>query len=81
MRCLIFVFFYFEPHVETQLNRPTKNDDGGVIENDGRLLIFVHLGRLPNIKRKNDRYLEDNEWMTAHRCVLYNCEEIQPFIE
>ena len=74
-----FTSYYFQPHVETRLNKIDRNDDGGEVDAlDGCLSIFMHPGR-PAGKMK-ERYLSENELDAACLYVLLNCDEVQPFV-
>ncbi|KAH0641021.1 hypothetical protein KY290_036346 [Solanum tuberosum] len=70
---------YYQPNVQTRLNKVTRNDDGGEVDaSDGCLSIILHPGR-PSWEM-NGRYLSDKEWDAARIYILLNCEEIQQFI-
>ncbi|KAK6802910.1 hypothetical protein RDI58_000694 [Solanum bulbocastanum] len=74
-----FSSHYFQPNVQTRLNKVTRNDDGGEVDApDGCLSIFLHPGRPSG--EMNGRYLSDKEWDATRIYVLLNCEEIQQFI-
>uniref|UniRef100_A0A2C9VG05 Transposase-associated domain-containing protein n=1 Tax=Manihot esculenta TaxID=3983 RepID=A0A2C9VG05_MANES len=57
-----------------------RNDDGGHVEPMGRLSIFTHAGR-PFGHLDHGRMLSNEEYHAAHLYVLFNCPEIDPFIE
>lgn len=73
-----FCSFYFEPNVETKLNRVPRNDDGGDVASDESLSIFRHPGRGFGVQR--ERWLLDDEHEAATIYVLLNCDEILPYI-
>ncbi|KAK4707330.1 hypothetical protein R3W88_033104 [Solanum pinnatisectum] len=74
-----FSSHYFQPNVQTRLNKVTRNDDGGEVDvPDGCLSIFLHPGHPSGVM--NGRYLSDKEWDATRIYVLLNCEEIQQFI-
>lgn len=70
---------YFDLKVQTTFNRPIRLDDGGVVEPNGRLSIFTHLGR--PVGQGKTRFLTDEEYKVASIYILHNCEEVQPYIE
>jgi hypothetical protein len=63
-----------------QFGVPT-NDDGGEVPSSGNLSIFSNPGRptLKNIVR--GRYLPEIKFRQAHNYVLFNCDELRPFIK
>lgn len=65
--CMTFCSRYLED-AETKLNRPTRNDDGGKIS--GR-----HMGK------EVDFTLDYVTRMQAHRYILFNTEELEPYME
>ncbi|XP_042379879.1 uncharacterized protein LOC121972257 [Zingiber officinale] len=40
-----FCSSYFEPHIQSRLNRIPRNDDGGAVDSSSGLSIFTHPGR------------------------------------
>ncbi|XP_073147797.1 uncharacterized protein [Henckelia pumila] len=74
-----FCASYFEPQVQSRLNRVPRNDDGGSADSSCRLSIFTHPGRALG-SRFTTRYLKDDELKAAHRYILMNCEKINPFL-
>jgi hypothetical protein len=76
-----FILYNFEPHWRTRINRVLRHNDGEEVPLSGNLLIFSHLRRLVlnNIVRR--RYLMEIESRQAHNYVLFNCDELRPFIQ
>ncbi|KAJ9135261.1 hypothetical protein P3X46_032467 [Hevea brasiliensis] len=74
-----FTSYYFQPHVQTRLNKVSRNDDGDAVDApDGCLPMFLHPGRPAG--KMTERYFSDDEWDAARLYVLLNCEEVQPFV-
>ncbi|KAH0632947.1 hypothetical protein KY284_035733 [Solanum tuberosum] len=74
-----FSSHYYQPNVQTRLNKVTRNDDGGEVDaSDGCLSIILHPGH-PSWEM-NGRYFSNKEWDAARIYILLNCEEIQQFI-
>ena len=76
-----FCSLYFDPDVQTRLNRVQRNDDGREMDATGLISIFSHPGRPLGSQRKGRLFRDDDEYMAAHRYVLLNCEEIEPFVK
>ena len=76
-----FISYYFEPHLRTRINHGTRHDDSGEVSLNENLLIFSHLGRpvQKNVVRR--RYLTEIEFRQAYNYVLFNCDELRPFIQ
>lgn len=75
-----FCSYYFEPHIQTKLNKVSRHDDGGLVNApNGCLSIFTHPGRPAG--KEHTRYLLDAELSAATSYVLLNCQEIEPFVE
>ena len=71
---------YFDADVPCRINRVPRNDDGGDIDApENCLSIFRHPGR--GNKKLRTRYLSDEEYITARKYVLLNCEEIDPYTQ
>ncbi|XP_054785879.1 uncharacterized protein LOC129292331 [Prosopis cineraria] len=74
-----FCAHYFEPHVQTKLNKIDRNDDHSEVDcPDGCLSIFRHPGRTAG--KGKTQFLTNDEFNVASIYVLLNCEEIQPFL-
>jgi len=75
-----FILYYFEPHLRTRINRVPRHDDGSEVLSSGNLLIFSNTGRPTpkNVVRR--RYLSEIEFKQAHNYVLFNCDELRPFV-
>jgi hypothetical protein len=78
---LIFFSYYFEPHLKTTINCVPCHDDDGEVSSSENLSIFSNHGRSTpkNVVRK--RYLSKIEFRQAHNYVLFNCDELRPFIQ
>jgi hypothetical protein len=78
---LIFILYYFEPHLRTRINRGPWHDDGGEVPSIGNLLIFFDPGR-PTLKNTvRGRYLFEIEFRQAHNYILFYCDELRPCIQ
>ncbi|WRX28001.1 protein of unknown function DUF4216 - like 7 [Theobroma cacao] len=75
-----FCSWYFEPAMRTRLNRMLRNDDGGDVDSQGRLSIFIHFGRAFGPLDKS-RFLDEDEFYAAELYVLMNSEEMLPYIK
>jgi hypothetical protein len=76
-----FISYYFEPHLRTRINRVSRHDDGGKVHSSGNLSIFSNPGRPTPINAMRERYLSEIEFRQAHNYVLFNCDELRPFIK
>ena len=76
-----FISYYFEPHLRTRMNRVPWHDDGGEVPSSGNLLIFFNPGRPTPKNVVRERYLSEIEFRQAHNYVLFNCDELKPFIQ
>lgn len=74
----MFGSHYFELGVPPRITRPIRNYEGGESEFPP-ISIFNHRGR-PYGECKF-RFLEDEEVKAATRCVLMNCDEVQPYMK
>lgn len=74
-----FCSLYFEPDVQTKLNRVQRNDDGGYVGDNTKLHVFRYPCR-PFGKSK-EMLLNEDDFKVAERYVLLNCSEIMPFVE
>jgi hypothetical protein len=75
-----FISYYFKPHLRTR-NRVPRHDDGGEVHSSGNLLIFSNPGRPTPKNVVRGRYLSEIEFRQAHNYVLFNCNELRPFIK
>jgi len=64
-----------------RINRVPRHDDGCKVLSSGNLSIFSNPRRpLPkNVVR--GRYLSEIEFSEAHNYILFNCDELRPFIK
>ena len=76
-----FISYYFEPHMRTRINRVPRHDDGGEVPSSGNLSIFSNTGRPIPKNAVRGRYLSEIEFKQAHNYVLFNCDELRPFIQ
>ena len=77
----IIISYYFEPHLRTRINRVPRHDDGGEVPSSGNLSIFCNTGR-PTLKNSiRGRYLSEIEFKQTHNYVLFNYDELRPFIQ
>jgi len=76
-----FISYYFEPHLRTRINRVPRHDDGGEVPSSGNLSIFSNPGRPTPKNAVRGRYLSEIEFRQAHNYILFNCDELRPFIK
>ena len=76
-----FISYYFEPHLRTRISRVPPHDDGSEVPSSGNLSIFSNPGRPTPKNVVRGRYLLEIEFKQAHNYVLFNCDELKPFIE
>lgn len=74
-----FCALYFEPNILTKLNRVPRNDDGGSIEDDGKLSIFIYPCR--PFGKSTEICLGENDYKAPEIYVLLNCKDMVPFVE
>ncbi|KAJ9549585.1 hypothetical protein OSB04_022128 [Centaurea solstitialis] len=70
---------YFEPTVETRLNRESRNFTPQCESSDQRLSVFKTSCRSLYDKAGRHCQLEDEDMHKAHTYILLNCEEVSPF--
>jgi hypothetical protein len=58
-----------------------RHDDGGEVPSSGNLSIFSNPGRPTPKNTVRGRYLSKIEFRQAHNYVLFNCDELRPFIK
>ncbi|KAL9397384.1 hypothetical protein Peur_011637 [Populus x canadensis] len=75
-----FISYYFELHLRTRINRVPKHDDGGEVPSNGNLEIFSNPGRPVPKNDVRGRYLFEIEFRQAYNYVLFNYDELRPFI-
>jgi len=51
------------------------------VPSSGNLLIFSNPGRLIPKNVVKGRYLSEIEFRQAHNYILFNCDELRPFIK
>jgi len=76
-----FISHYFEPHLRTRINHVLRHDDGGEVPSNGNLSIFSNHGQPTPKNAVRRRYLSEIEFRQAHNYVLFNCDELRPFIK
>jgi hypothetical protein len=76
-----FISYYFEPHLRTRINRVPRRDDGGEVPSNGNLSIFSNLGRPTTKNVIRGRYLSEIKFRQTYNYVLFNCDEMRPFIQ
>jgi hypothetical protein len=67
--------------LRTRINHILKHDDGGEVPSSGNLSIFYHLGRSAPKNAVRGRYSFEIELRQTYNYVLFNCEELRPFIQ
>jgi hypothetical protein len=76
-----FISYYFEPHLRMRINHIPRYDDGGEVSSSGILLVFSNLGQPTPKNVVKGRYLSEIKFKQAHNYVLFNCDELRPFIQ
>jgi len=76
-----FISYYFEPYLRTRINRVPQYDDGGEVLSSGNLSIFSNTGRPTPKNVLRGRYLSEIEFEQAQNYVLFDCDELRPFIQ
>lgn len=74
---------YFDPQIQTRHNQEPRNyapDIPSSSGSDTRLNIFKHPCRRLFEKGGKPRALTDEELHKVHTYILFNCEEIHPFV-
>lgn len=74
-----YVEKYFRNDVQTRYNRVGRNDDGGDVDDDGRLSVFTLPGRFLGKSKK--RMLSFKEFAAAKIYVLLNCVEVDDYLK
>ena len=75
-----FISYYFEPYLRTRIIRVPQHDNGGEVPSSGNLSIFSNTGRPTPKNTVRERYLLKIEFKQAHNYVLFNCDDLRPFI-
>jgi hypothetical protein len=76
-----FISYYFEPHLRTRINHVSRHDNGGEVSSSGNLSKFSNPRRPTPKNVVRGRYLSEIEFRQAHNYVLFNCDELRPFIK
>jgi len=76
-----FILYYFKPHLRTRINCVPWHDDGGKVPSIGNLSIFSNPRRPTPKNTVRGRYLSEIEFREAHNYVLFNYDELRPFIK
>jgi len=76
-----FISYYFGPHLRMRINRVPRHDDGGEVSSNGNLSIFSNPGRPTPKNVVRGRSLSEIEFRQVHNYVLFNCDELRPFIQ
>ena len=78
---LLLCSHYFEDHVVTRHTQVSRNDTGVANEMDdqeGKLSIFKYYCQPFGCKKS--RMLIGEEYDVAHRYILMNCLEVEPYL-
>ena len=71
----------FRASFENEINRVPRQDDGGEVPLSENLSIFYN-PRWPTPKNAVRKiYLSKIEFKQTHNYVLFNCDELRPFIQ
>jgi len=76
-----FISYYFKSHLRMRINSVSQHDDGGEVPSNRNLSIFSNPGRPAPKNVVRGRYLSEIEFRQAHNYVLFNCDELGPFIQ
>jgi hypothetical protein len=76
-----FILYYFEPHLRMRINCVPWHDDGGEVPSSWNLSIFSNTRRPTPKNAVRGRYLLEIEFKQAHNYVLFNNDELRPFIQ
>jgi len=77
----IFISYYFESHLKTRINCVPRHEDSGEMPSSENLLIFSH-PRWPIPKNTvRGTYLTKIKFRHAYNYMLFNCNELRPFIQ
>jgi len=76
-----FISYYFDPHLKTRINRVPRHDDDGEVSLNGNLSIFSNPRRPTPKNAVRGRYLSEIEFRQAHNYIIFNCDELRPFIK
>ena len=76
-----FISYYFKPHLRTRISRVPRHDDGGEVPSSGNLSIFSNPRRPTPKNVVREKYLSEIEFRQAHNNVLFNYDELRPFIK
>jgi len=76
-----FISYYFKPHLRTRINCVPRHDDGGEVSSSGNLSIFFNPRRPTPKNVVRGRYFSEIEFKQAYNYVLFNCDELRPFIQ
>jgi len=76
-----FILYYFEPHLRKRINHVPRHDGSGEVPSSGNLSIFSNPRRPTPKNAVKGRYLSEIEFRQAHNYVLFNCDELRPFIK
>ena len=64
-----------------RINRVSRHDDGGEVPSSGNLSIFSDPGQPTPKNAVRGRYFSEIEFRQAHNYVLFNYDELRPFIK
>jgi len=76
-----FISYYFKPHLRLRINHVPQHDDGDKVPSSGNLSIFSNPGRPTPKNVARGRYLSEIKFRQAHNYVLFNRDELRPFIK
>jgi hypothetical protein len=77
---LTFILYYFEPHLRTRINHVPRHDNGREVSLSENLSIFSHSGSPVPKNATRRRYLIEIEFGQTHNYVVFNYNELRPFI-
>jgi hypothetical protein len=67
--------------LRTRINHVPRHNNGSEVPSGGNLSIFSKLGRPVPKNVVKERYLSEIEFRQAHNYVMFNCDEMRPFIQ
>jgi hypothetical protein len=76
-----FISFYFKPQLRIGINCVPRYDNSGEVPSSGNLSIFHNPGRPAPKNAIKGRYFFEIEFRQPHNYVLFNYDELKPFIQ
>jgi hypothetical protein len=64
-----------------RIHRVSQHDGGGKVSSSGNLSVFSNSEQPISKNIVRGRYLSKIKFTQAHNYVLFNCDELRPFIQ